>query len=46
MPNGVCIDGAGIPVDYQVDLEYTRDAEGNIISVVDTQLNKAIELLS
>ena len=46
MPNGICIDGAGIPVDYQVDLQYTYDEEGNIIGVNDTQLNKAIELLS
>lgn len=45
-PNGICIDGIGLGVDYQVELEYIYDGEGNITGVTDTQLNKAIELLS
>lgn len=46
MPNGICIDGVGIPVDYQVDLEYTYDEEGNVTGYTDTQYNKAVELLT
>lgn len=45
-PNGECIDGVGITPDYEVDLELEKDKDGNIINVTDSQLNKAIELLS
>jgi carboxyl-terminal processing protease len=40
-PNGDCIDKIGITPDYQIDLQIAED--GN--SVIDTQLNKALELL-
>ena len=45
-PNGNCIDGEGIIPDYEVDLTIERDKNNNIIKVVDSQLDKAIELLS
>lgn len=45
-PNDVNIDGKGLIPDVDVDLEVTKDAEGNITNVVDTQLKKAVELLS
>lgn len=45
-PNGECIDGVGITPDYEVDLELEKDKDGNITNVTDSQLNKAIELLS
>lgn len=45
-PNGECIDGIGITPDYDVDLQFIKDKSGNITDVVDTQLDKAIELLS
>lgn len=45
-PNGECIDGVGISPDYEVDLTIEKDKNGNITNVVDSQLNKAIELLS
>lgn len=45
-PNGECIDGAGIIPDYEVDIAYETDKDGNIINATDTQLNKAVELLS
>lgn len=45
-PNGNCIDGEGIIPDYEVDLTIERDRNNNIIKVVDSQLDKAIELLS
>lgn len=44
-PNGDCIDGKGILPDIEVDLEYTYDEEGNRTGVIDTQLNKAIEII-
>ncbi len=40
-PNGECIDELGIEPDYNVELEYNEDG-----SVIDTQLAKALELLS
>lgn len=40
-PNGECIDKKGIIPDYEVDLQINED--GN--SIVDTQLNKALDLL-
>ena len=45
-PNGECIDGVGIVPDYEVDLEIIKDKNQNIIDIVDSQLDKAIELLS
>lgn len=44
-PTGECIDGIGINPDIYVEIEYEKDEDGNIISVTDTQLEKAIELL-
>ena len=40
-PNGECIDKKGLTPDYEVDLQMSED--GN--SIIDTQLNKAVELL-
>lgn len=45
-PNGECIDEVGIKPDYEVDLMIEKDKDGNITNVIDSQLNKAIELLS
>ncbi len=45
-PNDICIDGIGIEPDYNIELEVIKDAEGNIIDVIDSQLNKAIALLT
>ena len=45
-PNGVCIDGVGIKPDYQVELYVEYGEDGKIISVKDTQLEKAIEVIS
>lgn len=44
-PNGECIDGIGLTPDYQVNLIYEVDSEGNQTMSVDTQKNKAIEVL-
>lgn len=40
-PNGKCIDGVGITPDYEIDL----DVDENNQTIVDTQLNKAKEIL-
>ena len=40
-PNGTCIDGVGLTPDYEVDLQLAEDG----ISIIDTQLNQAIEIL-
>lgn len=45
-PSGVCIDGVGLSVDYNLDLVYNYNDNNEIIGYEDTQLNKAIELLS
>lgn len=45
-PNGECIDGVGIIPDYEVDLTIEKDKNGEITNVIDSQLDKAIELLS
>lgn len=45
-PNGECIDGIGILPDHEVEIEYTYDDEGNQTGAVDSQFNKALELLS
>lgn len=45
-PNGECIDGEGITPDYVVTLEEQKDANGNVTSVIDNQLSKAIEIIN
>jgi len=49
-PNGVCIDGAGIKPDFEIENELIYDESDPenvvIVDIVDNQLNKAIELLS
>lgn len=45
-PNGECIDGVGITPDINIELEYTKDEDGNVTSYTDTQLNKALEVLT
>lgn len=45
-PNGECIDGVGIIPDYEVDLIIEKDKNGYITDIIDSQLDKAIELLS
>lgn len=44
-PSGTCIDEIGINPDYYVKNEQVTDENGTITSIIDTQLNKAIELL-
>lgn len=44
-PNGENIDGIGIKPDYEIELETVNDENGEIVSVRDTQLEKAKELL-
>ena len=41
-PNGECVDGVGIVPDYEVDLEVNEENQ----VLVDTQLNKAVEILA
>lgn len=45
-PNGSCIDGVGLKPDYAVDNTYNKDEQGNEISEIDNQYNKAIEIIS
>lgn len=45
-PNGECIDGVGINPDYEVDLTIVKDKDGKVTDIKDSQLDKAIELLS
>ena len=40
-PNGECVDGVGIIPDYEIEIEIVDET-----TVVDTQLKKAIEVLS
>lgn len=42
MPNGKCIDKIGITPDYEIDLEVNEDQT----EIIDTQYNKAVEILS
>lgn len=44
-PNGSCIDGVGLKPDYESFLEYEKDENGNEILKIDTQLNKALEVI-
>lgn len=45
-PSGNNIDKVGLTPDFVVELEIKRDNNGNIIEIVDSQYNKAVELLS
>ena len=45
-PKGVCIDEIGITPDFIVENEVIKDDEGNIVNVIDNQLNKAQEILT
>lgn len=45
-PDGTCVDKIGITPDYSVELLYEKDNDGNITNIIDTQLDKAIELLN
>ncbi len=42
---GECIDEIGINPDYYVEMEYEYNEQGEIVSAIDTQLQKAIDLL-
>lgn len=44
-PNGSCIDGVGLKPDYEVNIIYDYDENGEIVGYTDTQLNKAIEVI-
>ena len=44
-PNGDCIDETGLIPDYIVSLTYERDENGNEIATIDSQKNKAIEII-
>lgn len=45
-PNGACIDGVGIVPDYIANMTYTYDDTGVINGEIDSQLNKAVEIIS
>lgn len=45
-PNGECIDGIGISPDYFVELEYIKDENDEVISIIDRQIEAAINMLS
>ena len=45
-PNGECIDEVGLTPDFEVSLTYEYDDEGNVVKVLDTQLDRAIEIIS
>ena len=45
-PNGSCIDGVGLIPDYVANMTYTYDDTGVINGTIDSQLNKAIEVIS
>lgn len=45
-PTNECIDGKGLIPDYEVDLKINYDENGNVVSYDDTQLEKAIAILS
>lgn len=44
-PNGSCIDGVGLKPDYEVNIIYDYNENGDIVGYTDTQLNKAIEVI-
>lgn len=45
-PNGSCIDGVGLIPDYNANMTYTYDETGVINGTIDSQLSKAIEVIS
>ena len=45
-PNGTNIDKKGITPDVDVDLTLEKDVNGNVTKIIDSQLIKAIEVLS
>ncbi len=45
-PNGTCIDGTGIAPDYPISNEEVLDSEGNVVEIIDRQLQKAQSLLA
>ncbi|MCR5788006.1 MAG: S41 family peptidase [Bacilli bacterium] len=45
-PNGTNIDKKGITPDVDVDLTLEKDVNGNVTKIIDSQLLKAIEVLS
>lgn len=45
-PNGTCIDEVGITPDYLVSNEEIKNIEGNVVDIVDKQLDMAISILS
>jgi len=45
-PRGTCIDKKGIIPDYSVDNEEIKDEDGNTIEIIDTQLEKAISVIT
>ena len=44
-PSGTCIDGVGILPDYPISNEEVLNDEGNIIDIIDKQLEEAITIL-
>ena len=45
-PTNECIDGIGLTPDYEIDIKFQYNEAGEAISYEDTQLKKAIEILS
>lgn len=45
MPDGKCLDKVGLIPDYDIDNEKVLNDEGQIVEIIDKQLEKAIELL-
>ncbi len=45
-PNGTCIDNIGIIPDFPIKNEQILDEEGNILEIIDHQLEQAIEVLT
>ena len=45
-PNGECVDEVGITPDYVIDVEYIEDENGEVVSIVDKQFEKAIEVIN
>ncbi len=45
-PNGICIDKIGIIPDYPVSNEEKLDENGNLIEIIDHQLEQAVKVLT
>lgn len=45
-PTNNCVDGMGLVPDYEIDLKVNYDKNGEAVSYDDTQLEKAIDILS